>query len=125
MKVEDVMKKAFVIDEDMKLKDAAKIMSSKAVGSLIFLGNDKVKGIVTDSDLLKHFGKKEKVSQIMSKDVITINPGESIDRALELMQENKIKRLPVIDNKETLEGIITLTDIAAHCDELEEEFFFE
>jgi len=113
-----------VIDKDLTLSEAAKLMGSKNIGCLIFVSKDRIKGIITERDLLKNFSKNEKVSKVMAKDVITIEPGESIENAIDKMRTKKIKRLPVVENGK-LVGIVTLTDIAANYEALEGSFFFE
>ena len=123
MLVKDLMKKPYIIEKDASLEQVARIMSSKGIGYLIFVSKGKIKGILTERDLLKHFGKGGKSSRIMTKSVITISPEEDIQAALKVMKENKIKRLPVIENKELI-GIVTLTDIAANAAEIGEDFFF-
>ncbi len=124
MMVKDLMKRPFVVDKDVSLAEAAGIMSSKNIGSLLFVSGNKIKGIVTERDLIKNFSKHEKISQIMSTKVATTAPDEPIDRAVELMREKGIKRLPVMQDGK-LVGIVTLTDIMANFEALEEEFFFE
>jgi CBS domain-containing protein len=124
MKVKDVMRQPFIIEKDMGLREAAKIMSSKGIGSLIFMAGDKIKGIITDTDLVRNFSSNGKVANAMSKNVISISPDDSIEKAAALMRKNSIKRLPVLDNGR-LVGIITVTDLIAHSDELEEDFFFD
>jgi CBS domain-containing protein len=124
MLVKELMKQPYVADKDISLLEAARIMSKKDVGSLIFVKNNKAKGIITDSDLLKSFGKSKRISHVMSKNLISIGPDERVEGALKIMKENKIKRLPVVDAKKHLSGIISMTDIAANADILDEEFFF-
>lgn len=124
MQVKELMKEPYVIVNDIDLAETAKIMSSKGIGSLLFIYKGKVRGILTESDLLRNFGKHKKISQIMSKNIINIGPDETIEEALKLMKENKIKRLPVVDKKKNLVGIISMTDIAANVDKLDGEFFF-
>ena len=124
MLVKDAMRRPFVVDKDISLAEAARIMSSKDIGSLLFLSGNKVKGIVTEGGLLRNFGKHEKISQIMETNVITIKADENLDKAVDIMKENKIKRLPVVDDGK-LVGIITITDLIANIENLEENFFFE
>ncbi len=124
MQVKELMKRPHVIERDVSLVEAAKIMSSKGIGSLIFVSRDKAKGIITESDLVKYFGRHKKISTVMSRNIISVGADETIDEAMKIMSENKIKRLPVIDEKKRLVGIISLTDIAANVDKLEGEFFF-
>ena len=124
MQVKELMKRPYVVDKDITLADAAKVMSSKEIGSLLLVSKGKAKGIITESDLLKNFGKNKKVSEIMSKNLISISENGSIESALKLMKDNKIKRLPIIDSQKKLVGIISMTDIAANTDNLDGEFFF-
>jgi CBS domain-containing protein len=124
MKVNEVMNKAIAIDSDLSLKKVAKIMSDRNIGSLIVLSKDKIKGIVTERDIMKNISNiNKKVSSIMSKSVITINHNETLDNAALIMAEHDIKRLPVTDG-EKLVGIITATDIVANSDVLNEDFLF-
>lgn len=125
MKVSELMKKAVAVDENITLKDSAKIMSQKQIGSLIVVKGEKIAGIITERDVLKNIDKlSSRLSEVMSKNVITISPKKSIDEAALLMSESKIKRLPVVDKGE-LAGIITATDILAHSDALNEDFLIE
>ncbi len=124
MQVKELMKNPYVIDKDISLAETAKIMSSKSIGCLLFVYKGKVKGIISESDLLKNFGENKMLSQIMSKNIISINPDETIEGALKLMKENKIKRLPVVSKQKQLVGLISMTDIAANADKLEGEFLF-
>ena len=123
MLVKEVMVDPFVIEKDIKLVEAAKLMNQHNTDCLIFMSGDKVKGIITERDLLKNFNDKKKVSQAMTREVITIDPDKDLNEALALMNENKIKRLPVV-MKDELIGIITVTDLLANADELDESFFF-
>ncbi|MDO8459691.1 MAG: CBS domain-containing protein [Nanoarchaeota archaeon] len=124
MKVKDAMKQPFVIEKDISFSEAAKIMSSKGIGSLIVVSKGMLKGIITEGDLIKNFNKNGKISSAMNKNVISIDPKEDMTAALAVMRENKIKHLPVVEDSKLI-GIITLTDIAANADELEEDFFFD
>ncbi len=124
MLIRELMKRPFVIEKNVSLAEAAKVMSEKNIGSLLLMDGGKIKGILTERDLLRNFGKSEKFSQAMTTKVITITSDEPLDRAMELMREHEIKRLPVVDAGK-LVGIITLTDLAANFEAVEEDFFFE
>ncbi len=125
MRIKELMKQPYVVDKDISLVDAAKIMSSKGIGSLLFVARGKAKGILTESDLLKNFGKNKKISQIMSKNIISISDEDNVEKALKIMNENRIKRLPVIDKDKKLVGIVSMTDIAANIEKFDGEFFFD
>ncbi len=125
MQIKELMKQPYVIDKDISLVDAAKLMSFKDIGSLLFVSKGKAKGIITGGDLLKNFGKDAKVSEIMSKDIVSISYKDNLSGALTLMKKNKVKRLPVIDDSKKLVGIISLTDIALSSADIDGEFFFD
>ena len=124
MLVKEIMKKPFVVDKDISLKEAAKLMKEKKIGSLLFVEGSKVKGVVTEGDLTRNFGKKERVSQVMSSGVIAVNFDDVVDKAIEIMKKKKIKTLPVLDSG-NLVGVITSVDIVENFDDLEEDFIFE
>jgi len=125
MKVHDIMKKVVVAGDQINGKQAAQIMSSKGIGSLVIFKKNKILGIITERDIMRNISKlNKKVSRIMAKNVLTIESGEDIDSAADLMAEHKIKRLPVIE-KGKLVGIITATDVIANSDFLNEDFFFD
>lgn len=126
MKVSDIMKKAVVVDDSsITLKQAAKIMTERKIGSLIILKEDKIIGILTESDVVKDIDSiNKKLSELMSKDIISIDKNSIIEDAARLMKQNKIKRLPVLDGK-NLVGIVTATDIIQSSNELNEDFFFD
>ena len=125
MKVSEIMKKAFVIDENVSLKEAARLMSEKNIGSLIVMNKEKIAGIVTEKDVTKNVSRLgRKVGNVMSKNVITIGKNDNIDDASRLMGKNRIKRLPVV-HKQELVGIITATDLLENSEELNEEFFID
>ena len=125
MKIKEIMNKAIVIDDNISTKQAAKIMSDKNIGCLIFLKRNKVMGMITERDILKNISSLDrKIAQIMTKKVVTIDENDSIENAALIMTENKIKRLPVIE-KGKLIGVITATDIVANSDILNEDFLLD
>ena len=124
MLVKDLMRRPFVVEKDISLSEAAGIMSDKKIGSLIFTSKDKIKGIITEADLIRNFGKGKKISDAMTSKVFTVSPDSNLDGAASIMREKKIKRLPVIAEEGKVVGIITLTDLLANFEALEEEFFF-
>jgi len=72
----------------------------------------KLVGIVTKRDLLfeeKNLGKK--VRDIMSSELVTADKKVSLEKARDLMHGNRIEKLPLVDGKGNLTGLITLTDI--------------
>ena len=125
MRVSDIMNKVVAIDENVTLKEAAKIMTERNIGSIIILKGDKIKGLITDRDILKNINKSsQKVASTMSRDVITIDENESIDNAAIIMSENNIRKLPVVSDEKVV-GIVTATDIIKNSDSLNLDFLLD
>lgn len=116
MLVRDVMNKNVVVAEpEITVKEAAGIMSQHHIGSLVILKDKKIIGIITERNILVAVaqGKDAElttVEEIMSKNVITIAPDKTIEEAVNLMVEHKVKKLPVVDDDKLI-GIITASDI--------------
>lgn len=118
--VKDIMSKDLVtISKERSALEAAKIMTDKGVSSLIVLSGDQPVGIVTERDFIKKICLKElqlsevPIEQIMSKIRTYATPDTSIEVAVQRMINNRIRRLPIIDD-DKLVGIVTVTDLAKH-----------
>jgi CBS domain-containing protein len=115
--VKDVMNKNVVVAKPIvTLREAAKVMGEMNMGSLVIMEEEKIVGIVTSTDILKAIGEgrdadKVTIYEIATKNVITIQADEPLEKAVDIMVKNKIKKLPVLMN-EKLVGIITVSDIA-------------
>jgi CBS domain-containing protein len=97
--------------------EAAKIMKAEDIGSLPIVEDDKVVGVITDRDLAIRIVAEGRdtettVGDIASKDVVTIDPEQTIDEAARLMAEHQIRRLPVVEEDGRLVGILAQADIA-------------
>ena len=124
MKAKEIMNKVFVVNEDLSLKDASDLMAREGIGCIVFLKRGKIKGILTERDILKNLSKlKKPISKFMTKKVITTDASAEIERVISLMATNKIKRI-LITQRAKLVGIITATDIVIHTDILHEDMFF-
>ena len=118
LKVEDVMTMDVItMDEKSSVKEAAETMSQNEISCVIAARKGKAMGILTESDLLKRVivegknAKKTKIGEIMSSPLEVVAPGTSLEEALQLMFQKKIKKLPVVEKNHLL-GLISLTDIA-------------
>ncbi len=98
-------------------QEAARTMKSKDVGSLPIVEGDKLVGVITDRDLAIRIiaegkGFDTPVAEIASKDVVTIDPQQSLEEAARLMASNQVRRLPVVEEDGRLVGILAQADIA-------------
>ena len=114
-KVKDIMTKDVVsIGVDNSVFEAAVLMSSNLVGCLVIMDGEVPIGIVTERDFVRRVVAKKmplntKVSEIMSKSLITVDPDASLKEAARLMSTNKIRRLPVV-KQNRLVGIVVAAD---------------
>jgi CBS domain-containing protein len=118
MLVSEIMSKDVItVDSDESVFEACKIYNEKGVGCLVVMKNEIILGILTERDIIERIiiDKKNpietKVEQIMSKNIITVHASTSVEKAVEIMKDHNIKKLPVILNNEIF-GIVTITDIA-------------
>jgi CBS domain-containing protein len=97
--------------------DAAKVMAQEDVGSIPIVEGDQLVGVVTDRDIVIRVvgegrdAQSTTVGDIASRDLVTVSPDDGLDRALELMAENQVRRLPVVAG-DKLVGIVAQRDIA-------------
>tara|TARA_B100000287_G_scaffold435611_1_gene504906 strand:+ start:46 stop:1521 length:1476 start_codon:yes stop_codon:yes gene_type:complete len=98
------------------VKDAKKSMKKYKIGGIpIIDDNGKLKGIVTNRDLRFEKEDDKPISKVMtSKNLITVKSGTSLEEAEEILQKHKIEKLPVVDSKKNLVGLITFRDINKH-----------
>ena len=125
MKARELMVKNVVtLEEDVSVLDATRMMNENGIGCLVAIENCEVAGILTERDLLKRVleackdPKKTMVSEIMTKQVVVGDPDMQLVEVSRLMFKNKVKKLPIVENRQLI-GLITLTDIAraTHVDE--------
>lgn len=115
--VKDLMTKGIItIDTHKTVLDAAMLMSEKMIGCLVVTDGEVPVGIVTERDFVRRVVAKNlsldiKISEIMSKPLITIDPDSSLREAARLMLKNKIRRLPVAKENKLI-GIIVASDFA-------------
>jgi CBS domain-containing protein len=118
-KVKEFMTKGVLtIDAGKTVFEAAELMSQKEVGDVVVLEGEIPRGIVTERDFVRRIVAKRrpldtKISDVMSKPLITIDPDASLRAAARKMVANRIRRLPVLQNHK-LVGIIVVSDFARH-----------
>lgn len=114
--VSEIMSKPLIIiDAGKSVEDAAKIMASNKMSSLMVTNKSAEYGLVTKTDICTYFSKncngKCKVSEFMTKDVVTADMLQSIITIAERMTRAGISRVVVVDKVGKPIGIATLSDI--------------
>lgn len=99
---------------EAKVIDAQKSMREHGIGGIPIVDkNGKLIGIVTNRDLRFEKNFERPISEVMtSKNLVTVSAGTSLKQAEVILQENKIEKLPVVDDDYKLVGLITFRDIA-------------
>ena len=104
---------------DDSVRDVANLMQYYNVGCVVVVQDDRPVGIVTDRDLaLRVLAETadEKIPQLLISEVMTRPPQaileeESVSKAVELMRNAGARRLPVVDRRGRLRGLVTLDDL--------------
>jgi CBS domain-containing protein len=103
---------------------AARSMKLYQVGALPVVSgflNPKLEGIVTDRDLCcsvvaeAKLAERTKITDVMTRNIVTCTPENTLEDCEELMQQHQIRRIPVIDNQRHCVGIVAQADIALHA----------
>jgi CBS domain-containing protein len=116
MRISEVMTEAAVTDRpEDSLRQAAGRMREQQTGSLLVLDGQELVGIVTERDVLKAVATDvpldTPISEVMSKDLITVEPGTSLREAARIMTDRWIRHLPVLEGGR-LVGIVSQRDLA-------------
>jgi CBS domain-containing protein len=126
--VKEIMSKSIIsIDSNESVYTTAFKLRENKIGSIFGIDADRNIGIVTKRDIIEGTVLSDKnphstpVHEIWNTDIITIDPLERIDKAVELMETHHIKKLVVVHNKEVV-GIITVTDISKATKHIENRF---
>jgi len=107
----------WTISKDQSVMQALIIMSEKNIGAIIIVDNNDLPiGIFSERDYARKVilkGKNSKdtlLDEVMTKELITVTRDFKIDQCMELMIENRIRHLPVLENKKVI-GIISIGDV--------------
>jgi len=124
MKVQDIMTKdPETVGPGTYIGDVAKLMRDLDVGIIPIVSDDELKGVITDRDITIRVvaeGRNPdqvKVSEVASKQVVTIDPQQDLDEALRIMAKHQVRRLPVVEEDGKLVGVVAQADIARKGDD--------
>ena len=127
MKVKDIMTwNVVTVSSDTPIMEARKIMETHKIRRLPVIDRGKLVGVVTIDRIvgvgpspasslsiweMNYILAKMKVKEVMQKDVVTIEPEMSIERAIMIGQKNRVGIMPVVENGKVI-GVVTSTDFA-------------
>jgi CBS domain-containing protein len=102
--------------KDSTVFDGLKLMAEKQIGSLVVVEGGQVVGIFTERDFARRVGpdrrkpEETRIEEVMTRDLITVDPSQTVNECMMLMTENHIRHLPVMDEGR-LVGIISVGDV--------------
>ena len=106
----------FATRPEATVLDALHLMAEKNVGALLVLDHGKLAGIFSERDYARKVilhGKTSKetlVREIMTTEVYSVSPGDTLDECMALMTEEHIRHLPVLSGGQVV-GVISIGDI--------------
>ena len=121
-KLEDFLKlnknrQIWTISKDQSVMQALSLMSEKNIGAIIIVdNNDFPIGIFSERDYARKVILKDKNSkdtlldEVMTKELITVTKDYKIDQCMQIMNENRFRHLPILQNKKII-GIISIGDV--------------
>jgi CBS domain-containing protein len=119
-KVRQILKvkgeQVWTISKDSTILDGLKLMAEKQIGSLVVVEGGQVVGIFTERDFARRVGpdrrkpEETRIEEVMTRELITVDPDQTVNDCMMLMTENHIRHLPVMDEGR-LVGIISVGDV--------------
>ncbi len=101
---------------DITAYECALKLNEYKVGALLVIENDKLIGIISERDILRKVvakgedPKKVLITSIMTKDLVTVLPSTTVQEAMQIVTNKRIRHLPVIDNGKLI-GVISIGDL--------------
>ena len=107
------------VDENDQLLEAIKKLAKNSIGAIpVINSNKKLTGIISERDIVKEIAKNEDldysilfVHQLMTKKVICCESDVLSDKLMELMTKNKVRHIPIVDNRNHPIGIVSIGDV--------------
>ncbi|OEJ28514.1 oxidoreductase [Streptomyces agglomeratus] len=117
-KVREVMTAAPVtVGPQTSVGEVARVMRDEGIGAVLVAEGDELRGLVTDRDLAVRIVAREgdiadySVADACSDELITVSLDDDLDRAVSLMRQHAVRRLPVVEDGLPV-GIVSLGDLA-------------
>lgn len=100
---------------DNLIGDAVRLMRENKIGGIPIINEEKkIVGILTNRDLRFEKDMTKSVNEVMTSQLITAPKGTTLSQAEDILQQNKIEKLPIVDENNVLVGLITYRDLLQH-----------
>jgi CBS domain-containing protein len=104
------------IEPAASVYEAIHLLAEKQIGALLVMENDQLVGIFSERDyarqiiLMNRSSETTKVQDIMTKEVLRVQPNDEIEDCMSLMTEKRIRHLPVVEDDKVI-GMISIGDL--------------
>ena len=105
------------IGPERTIEEAVEQLVENNIGSLIVMEGRRPAGIVTERDILKCCANgmsesaRRKVADVMTRDLIVGEAGDSVDYVMGIMTRNRIRHLPIVDERQQILGMVSIGDV--------------
>jgi IMP dehydrogenase len=107
-----MISKPLTLPPRKRLKDALYLMNQYHISGIPIVDGERLVGILTNRDLRFETNLEQSIEQVMTKDkLITAPEGTQLPEAEKILQKHRIEKLPIVDKKGNLKGLITVKDI--------------
>jgi CBS domain-containing protein len=118
-KVKEIMvSDPLTVEASAPVADVARRMRDANVGMLAIVDAGRLCGVITDRDLVVRSvavgadPTAVRVGDIATSDIVCAHPGWTVEKAMRVMAANQVGRLPVVDDRQQLLGVVTLSSLA-------------
>jgi CBS domain-containing protein len=115
----------FTIGPEATVFEALEMMAEHNIGALLVMTGDEIKGIVSERDCIRKVdvvgknAKDTRIGDIMTSDVITVDPDQPLEDCMSLMIDKNIRHLPVCEGKQLL-GVVSVRDVLKEVIEVQQ-----
>jgi CBS domain-containing protein len=132
--VRDMIRKkgseVYSLSPESTVYEALEVMAKHNTGALLVMENDKMVGILSERDCVRKVdlqgknARQTKVSEIMTRNVITVSCDQPLEECMHLMQDKGIRHLPVYDHQELM-GFVSVRDMLGEMIEMQQVMLHE
>lgn len=103
------------VSPDHTVLDALKIMAGKDISAVLVIEGERLVGIFTERDYARKVilqgrsSRESRIGELMSQNLLTVSPTQTVEEIMAIMTENRFRHLPVVDHGQ-LVGIVTIGD---------------
>lgn len=118
----------FTTTRRTNVRDAVRAMNQKGVGCLLVMENNQLCGVFTERDVMSRVVDAGRapaltlVGDVMSRQVITVNPTTPVSEAMNLMTRYRCRHIPVEDSAQRIVGMVSIGDLLRHVSLQQEDY---